>query len=74
MTFKNVWFGQCSRNGLSFLVADFFPECNLTCLKKLAIHGLQEACGALMGLTLLLSVTPNSNVTGLKEASVRISH
>lgn len=36
MTFKKVWFGLGSRNGLSFLVADFFfPECILNLFREL---------------------------------------
>lgn len=48
MTFKKVWFGLGSRNGLGFLVADFFF------FFQRAVHGLRKASEALVGLALLV--------------------
>lgn len=63
MTFRKVWFGLGSRNGLSFLVADFFfSRTHFEPLQR-AVHGLWEASEALTSLTLLLPVTPPPTVT-----------
>lgn len=59
MTFKKVWFGLGSRNGLSFLVAAFFffPERTLNLFRELFMAS-ERHVGAPVGLTVPLPVTP----------------
>lgn len=56
-----------------FWLQILFPERTLTCFNRLATHGLPEACGALVGLNLPLSVIPSSNSL-IWKGNVRISH